>query len=507
MLTARLNVLWLVSLGFLTLAGVYLSRKPQCIDSRVVERLDRLGTSETESIWRCSLMKDTPWNPHLAVQLPGWQSRITRIEENLWRLEPFRQPLRIVVLPQRPWAYRLQKGTLYIGEKMIEAEGHLERGFVKAWLRERDPSLIEGDLVEEVLADFLQGMIDGNPEFEDVARGVRTRLGARWPQTLKDGFSYCESPWKLSEHYETCMRDVTRFESQAWKLSLRPLLTTSLLAAWADMPLRQRLESFREISHWTENAKDAAAESGLTDVTGAPAVAGAAATLLDFQKRLSRRTDQGGSAAMTLSAGFTENLRRLGFREVEPTVSLDVLVLSDFPLDANSPVLSQLTTFASLRPSLKIGVKDPRRLALLPTKNRLLVDSLDGLRANRVAVLRCGRFDFDWVLSFAASAQKLFVVDVCGAEQPDLRPWVVAGAEGFASANPKFRFIQFHLPSLAARKNTIALSSDVLSLIQRRDISDPIFQSLGWQELNWSDALKAYHPRAHFDAIEWFRIN
>lgn len=503
MMKLRWNVLWLVSLGVLLLVSVYLSRKPQCIDSRVVERIDRLDTPETETVWRCSLNRDTPWNAHLSSRLPNWEARIARIEENLWRLEPFRRPLRLVILPQRPWAYRLQRGTLYIGDKMIEAEGHLERGLVKAWLRERDPNLVEGDLVEEVLTDFLLGTIDGNPEFEDTARGLRTRLGARWPQTLKDSTSYCESPWKLSEHYETCMRDVSRFEDRAWKLSLRPLLTTSLLAAWIDLPLRQRLESFREISHWTENR--AAFPAGNEIVEGG--LTGAAATLIDFQKRLSQRTDRGGSAAMTLSANFTENLRRLGFREVEPMVSLDVMILSDIPLDANSKVMSQLTSFAAARPGMKIAVKDPRHLSLLPTKNRLLVDNLDGLRASRVAVLRCGRFDFDWVLSFATSAQKLFVVDVCSDERPDMRSWVVAGAEGFAAANPKFRFIQFHLPSLAARKADLALSTDVLSLIQKRDIADPLFQSLGWQELNWSDALKAYHPRAHFDAIEWFRIN
>lgn len=48
---------------------------------------------------------------------------------------------------------------------------------------------------------------------------------------------------------------------------------------------------------------------------------------------------------------------------------------------------------------------------------------------------------------------------------------------------------------------------DVLSVIQKRDLNDPIFKTLGWQELQWSRTLDAYQPRAQLDAIEWFRLN
>lgn len=496
----RLNrFLWL-SLGALCLTGLYLSRKPLCIDSRTVERLDRVGADGTETVWACRLSRSAPWSQALFRRLPGWEHRIERIETALERIEPFGKPLRVVVLTERPWAFRLERGTLFIGDRMMEAGGHFERGLVKAWLAERDPNFASGHLVSEVSADLLYGMISGGLSLEDTERERRTRTGARWPLTLKDAREYCSSPWKLSEHYELCGKSPALLRDRAWRLSLRPLLSSALLSAWWDLPVRDRVELYGRLPEWAAAGVHAIAG---TDREG---LGSAIESVHAFQRSVVSKSPAVPSAA-ALAAMLDFKLRQAGFVEETDRMRLDVLVVSEMPLDAGSAWFRQLASFAGAHSSLKIAVKDPAGLTLLPARGRLRVDDLSNLQAQRVTVLRCGRFDFDWVLSFEPVAQRLFVVDACGSKLPDLRPWIAKDAESFALANKGFRFIQFHVPSLAKRKDSLNRATDVLTVIQKRDVSDPVFKTLGWQELNWFKTVDAYQPRAQLDAIEWFRLN
>lgn len=497
----RLNrILW-VTLAFSLLTGLYLSRKPLCIDSRAVERLDRIDVSgAVDTAWSCGIGKDAPWSQVLFRRLPGWERRLAPVEDALTRIEPFKKPLHVVILKERPWAFRWADGTLFIGDKLVDAEGHFERAIVKAWLAERDPNFASGDLASEVATDLVFGMVTGGLGLEDPGHSLRTKTGARWPLALKDAANYCASPWKLSEHYELCDDSPAVLSERAWRLSLRSVLSSSTLAAWWSLPLVDRLDFYRRLPDWVRGG------SAVVVDTEKEGLESAVMTIHAFQKMIASKSPLFASAN-AFAKSLDTQLRQAGFAETDDRVSFDVLVLSDFPLDGASALVQQLTAFASAHPTMKIATKDPLGLMLLPTRGRLNVDGVKELKASRVAVLRCGRFDFDWVLSFDGIAQRLFVVDSCGSKLPDLRSWVAKDAEGFATANKDFRFIQFHLPSLVARKQNLNRAMDVLTLVEKRDVADPVFQTLGWQELNWSQSANAYHPRAQIDAIEWFRLN
>ncbi len=47
--------------------------------------------------------------------------------------------------------------------------------------------------------------------------------------------------------------------------------------------------------------------------------------------------------------------------------------------------------------------------------------------------------------------------------------------------------------------------TNVFDLVSKRQLDNPVFQSLGWQEIKYSQASEAYFPKAFIDAIEWFR--
>ncbi|MNL75174.1 hypothetical protein D3C87_2009320 [compost metagenome] len=55
------------------------------------------------------------------------------------------------------------------------------------------------------------------------------------------------------------------------------------------------------------------------------------------------------------------------------------------------------------------------------------------------------------------------------------------------------------------KKQELETVSNVFDFIQKRDVDNPSFKGLGWQEVRWDEKASAYQPKAYVDAIEWFR--
>ena len=86
------------------------------------------------------------------------------------------------------------------------------------------------------------------------------------------------------------------------------------------------------------------------------------------------------------------------------------------------------------------------------------------------------------------------------------KEYLKSGAEGFALENTGMSFVQFHLPSLLMKREQLASVLNVQDFIKKRDVENPSFRSLGWQEVRFSQTANAYQPKAYVDAIEWFRF-
>lgn len=484
------RILWLLPVA-VVVATVYLSKNPLCIDSRTVERLDRIADGRIESAWRCRLRRDVPWSRTLFRDLPALSRRIETVEDALWRIEAFQSPLRLTILADRPWFFRVEKGSIVIGAKLVVAEGHLERAFVKAWLIERNPAFARSGVHEEAVADLVTAILRGTVAFEDPFVGLRTRTDARWPHALKGASHYCTSPWKFSEHFETCGRNAESLAPIATSASLRPFLSSALMDSWQNMNLRDRIGFLRQLPGWLASyaspvpmADDRAIAAAMKAVRGFPGLFEVGVLPFD-----------------ALGAVFRRKLAARGFTETDDRIDVDVLIVSEV-----TPALKGLSEVAD-QGRLKIAVRDGRGLTILPGRLKLQAQDLDDIRVHRMAVIRCGGFDFDWALSFEGVAQKLFVVDACDRKAVELRSWLIDGAEGFAKANPGVRFVQLHLPSLAMKKPEIDRAADVMKAIASHQEPNSVARSLGWSEVMAVEETGAYRPRAPIDAIEWFRLN
>jgi hypothetical protein len=203
---------------------------------------------------------------------------------------------------------------------------------------------------------------------------------------------------------------------------------------------------------------------------------------------------------------LTRSLKSVGYSEAFAEAYFDLVYVSDQPISDKSKIYSEFKEIAQSHPRLHMALKDPENIWLLPAKYPVPLKSFGQMRTNRAIVERCGPFNFNYVLGYAHFTEKLLVVDSCDKNQETkYSRFVSDGAEGFAQQNKGVAFIQFHIPSILMKRNQLASVPSVYELVQKREIDNPVFQSLGWQELNWSESAKAYRPKAFVDAIEWFR--
>ncbi|MBC7371169.1 MAG: hypothetical protein H7326_06370 [Bdellovibrionaceae bacterium] len=422
--------------------------------------------------------------------------------------------LRLVIV-QDPGSYFLIQGnTIYIGQEMLEARGHLEKALLKKWYRENSQNLFayEG-LFEEVFTDFMVYLVKGSLKLEDPFRGVQTKLnGSRWPQVLKSAQAYCQSPWKRSEHYKFCQDAKSRTElknDQILEYSVRPLLVSSWIQSYKALSFREQYKFvtlLRELIA-TDHIPDLplVRTGGVIPDTDPLTEASEAIKNISYFLTSSYLTQYSDAHRVFITL-VANNLSRSGYSQSFGGAFFDVLYITDGKMSSDSDQFKQFLTLSRKNPKIKIAIKDKENLWMLPSIYPVQWSSLDSLRADRTIYNKCGHYDFKFVWSFANVTDKLMIVNGCGNKNIDLTEYLKDGPEGFGAQNKNIGFIQFHIPSLLMRKDQLSQVNNVTDLVSRREIDNPVFQSLGWREIKYSEKAGAYQPKSVVDGIEWFKV-
>ncbi|MBX3040230.1 MAG: hypothetical protein KF789_05910, partial [Bdellovibrionaceae bacterium] len=361
--------------------------------------------------------QDVPYSPWMATNLPQLQAEVTKTERALQSLAPFKSPIRIVIVAHRPWVYRVHEHTVFIGEELLASEGHLSRGLIKNWIRERNEIFGEGELREEVYADLLQMAIFGEFRIEDLERGLKTRLGAKWPQVLKEAKSYCASPWKLSEHYELCSKDIALFEKQAALWSLRPLLSTALLESWDRLGVFEKVQGLREVVPFLGADIEDVFEQKTQGLEGA------LVTLATFERDFESRAQAAGTRLQKVSLDVKAQLQKMGFQGEAPGVEFDLLVSSEEKIKGDEEWLHDLAKFAGRNAKMKVAVRDETKLWVLPSLRTLDVKPSDVLKGRRLTVLHCADMSFEKALSYQNASDKVLFVHSCRPQASHFQRW------------------------------------------------------------------------------------
>ena len=515
MIARWLTYLSFVCFGLLSLMVLQMTKRPLCIDSRVVERIDRLSNQDSDTIYRCALNKETPYSEYFGQQVRELGSRIQSMERVLESLEPFYKKVQITIMEDHPYLYRIQGHHLYIGPKLLEAPGHLEKALAKIWYRERNETLFaQQELTEEVVTDFLVYLQNGDLDIGDPNTHITTAIRkVKWPYILKSVESYCSSSWKESEHFALCQGEKeaeAELTSRVTELSLRPLLVASWIHSYKSLSMKDRFDFVNNIPQFIRSEHNP--HLPLVDDVAASAMETTLVKAAEAIKNVnlfvsSSRAVKDLGAHRSFLANFTNDLRVSGFQDAFAEASFDILYVSQEPLKESSKVFQEFQKISKAQPRLQIAVRDGNNLWMLPSKFPIPVASFGQIKANRTIVEKCGGYNFSYVMDYANITEKLLVVDHCDLAKPvQYEMYLSDGAEGFGAQNKGVAFVQFHLPSLLMKKAELEQVSNVFEFIQKRDVASPSFQSLGWREVRWSQQANAYQPKAFVDAIEWFRV-
>ncbi|QDK39239.1 hypothetical protein [Bdellovibrio sp. NC01] len=516
MISRWLTYLSFACFGVLSLLVLQMTRRPLCIDSKVVERIDKLSDKGSDTIYRCAVNKETPYSAYFGQQAKELGTRIQQTEKLLESIEPFYKKIQITIMDEHPLLYRIQGHHLFIGSKLLEAPGHLEKALAKIWYRERNETLFaQQDLMEEVFTDFLVYLQSGDLDIGDPNTHLTTAIRkVKWPYILKSVPSYCESSWKQSEHFAICQNVADaegELKEQVTELSLRPLLVSNWIHSYMKLSMKDRYEFVGNLVRIlradhsiplpmvTEQIMSAMPEKTL--VKAAEAIKNT--NLFISSSKLAKDS----VAHRTFVANLTNELRSSGFQDAFAEASFDVLLVSQEPLSDDSKTFAEFRKIAKAHPELQFALRDQNNLWMLPAQYPIPLATFGQIRANRTIVEKCGGYNFSYVMDYADTTEKLLVVDRCDhSKAVEYGMFLSDGAEGFGIQNKGVAFVQFHLPSLLMKKAELEQVSNVFEFIQKRDVENPSFKSLGWKEVRWSQQANAYQPKAFVDAIEWFRI-
>lgn len=509
---------WLLTLSaglIVVLTGLLFSlKRPQCIDSKVVEKIDIVHFDKTETLYKCSSFKKVPYSRYFDENMDQLESRIESTAIFLRNIDAFTRPISIRINEVQPVVFKIQDHDFEIGSQLLESQGHFERGLLKIWLAERLKSDLNSQkLFIEVAADFMLFASKGQVEIEDPILKVKTRVGgARWPQVLKSKDGYCDSPWKISEHFTDCgmvKSDDLLNSGLLLSLSLRPLMSSVWIKSYQELSFPEKIKFLRLLPRYLQTqqlSSEKAIEMLMTDVH----------PLKQGMMNIKKMTDLMNSSTLIQNEKeYREFYSRVAFHLQQAGVTdsfaeayFDYLVEYPEEVSVQSTLFKGLQKIALQNPQLQLAIKDKNQIWILPNQSSLPLTSFDQIKSQQQIYFACLGLKEIQMSQFFNQAEKLLLIRGCDQKKNiDFQPLVAKGIQEFSAKNKQLAFIQFHLPSFEMKAKELAHIKNFFEFVKERDVSKPEFQTLGWRQIQWFEDSQAYKPQAVIDAIEMFRTD
>ena len=430
-------------------------RRPvNCINSSIVEKIDRIGVKEVETIYNCALDKKTKFSPWFYGNLKEIQSRISALEQDL--KGPIR-PLQIQIRTDKKNIIAASKNQIAIDEENFITGTSFESLFIGYVIRQKNLARHQYHFTEaKVLTEFVMYL-----------KGFEVSKSGSWPL-------------------------------------VHPMLSAALIEAFESLPLRERLLVRKNISRIIEGSPTV---SEMNVDNYPPPFTDEKLAVTEIATSISRGVAEAGVGIKRFIAYFAKDIRKRGYSQKATELYFDSLFITDRIYNENSEGFLALKKFSERNPQFRIAIKDPNRIWILPNIDPIDLVSLEGIHATKVVAERCGSFDFESLFEYSKVTEKIIVTDSCSKNRVyDIGAYFKGSVESFASANEKVSFVQFHLPSLMLKANKIPRSMDVIHMIQDRDRSSEVLQVLGWQEVILDTNNGFYSPKAVSDGIGAFRV-
>lgn len=495
----------------LGICGLQITKKTTCIDSKVVEKIDRVSEGNIESIYRCSLHKDVDFSSYFNLHLNEISNRVESIERILDAMRPFSRKVQITIFENHPLLFYIKNHRIYIGEKMLESGMHLEKALAKVWYQETISQRISTwELLEDVVTDFLIFLPAGKISFGNSKSNFFGSLVSKWPYVIKSAKEYCASPWKRSEHYLFCSnsKEMAFLNEEINENNLRAMLSFSWIMAYRQLGSSDRESFFNNLPTVLSRAyaEKSFSNSSFITTRSEPAITGMREVIekvISFFENSSSVVQS--NAFKTFSTNFRQQLAKQGLSSDPAAKLFDVLYVSAEPIPSDSVLINSFSKLAKQNSKFKMAIKDKYHLWLLPSKDPVSLKSFGHFKAHTAIVEQCGDFTIKQVSGYEPIAEKLLVIEDCSHRSVSYSSLLKKGIEEFAFQNQGLGFVQFHLPSLMMKKFNLKDESKVLNL-NNREFEASYAKEFEWQQVRWNKKANAFQPKASIEAVQWFRF-
>ncbi len=463
------SIFSLASFGVLILVIIFITRKPLCIDSRLVEKIDRVSGSTRDEIYRCDLNKTVRFSTYWSQHSREVTSRLSAIELVLEKLNYLKaESPRVVILNDKKQLVYFHSSTLYLSEDLFSKPGWLERELIKFWLREKNEHIFsQNPLLAEALVENILMVSVGNYQLAKYDIKNKDSLSYLWLQNLRASSLECRYSRKFSDSISFCLTDGSKTQLQDMKI----YFVRAWMESFRVLKLPEQLKFLRSVAELTPEG---------------------------IQK-----TKFGGRFLIELAS----RLEKYGMNQTVDKPEFDLVYALDKKLENNGNLKKSVQEFSRNNENLRIALMDQEKVLFLPSGLSLSKKSLKSWKTRHLIYQSCSDMNFKQIGSFDLVADKLLLIRSCDqSESRSLQKYYKSGITGFASQNPFSTFIHFHLPSVALKSGELNSQKDVFEMLEQKTMDQSLVQSFGWQQLVWKKDLHAYAPRAYIDAIDLFRL-
>ncbi len=490
---------WTYIISCVVLVGLltWMGRRPLCIESRVVSKIDILKGGEQETVYRCGYNKEVKYSPFIWSQLNRINRAIFRVERyDLWFKNNLKN-LYIYLDFDNPKVFVNTGSALRLGIDLFNNDVWLDRSFLKGVLGQHlsQAPTVEDRVSMELLVDLLL-YLRGRPVPLDTENDDEL---LRWPSTLQSISGYCKSAWVMLEHLNFCSQSnlpAAAISMRPTDLSLHALFSQALKEALMEMQVNERLLIFQRMSlsmdHIEDKWRDIASRSN-EDV--------------DFEgvKDRFRALSDNFSVIDVLLKNWDVALLKRGYDEKSKgQLKFDVVLdLSSYPAVSDRLIDEVLKASRGQRKTL--ALKHADKIWVMPHRDPIELDELSEIHSETLVRTQCHLPSFKEAAAYVSTTKHLMVVQDCSeVSKIKFNQLMTSGIDGFAEENRTLSFVAFHLPSLVSPTDQVL--NEMHFRFEKTSPGLRFVESVyGWKQVIPQPATGAYKVLSDVDAIPTFR--
>ncbi len=483
----------------------FLSRKPFCISSKLVQRIDRVDKTSTKTLFQCNLGIRSDFDENLRNYRDSVESELRSLESFYNWVGGSFPTIQINILEYQQDIFRQQGNQLFVSQSLFESRQLVSSALIKLWVQNlTEGRLPIGSLLNESLADFISYQVSGSlnlnksfsKSFQPRDKIIDALFASRWPRLLLGKQTYCKSRWRFEGDISFCKSDQ---ESLGFVLqSLRPIITMSLIQSLDEMTISEKVNFYRRLPDFVKAQRP---PSNLVGVNlQEPLSAKDLAVMLEQIKNSIRNADYRLTENQKFAKQFELQLANNGFVGPDKPLKIDQLIEIPLITDALS---QEIKNYSMKHPELTVALLSQGQLMILPNQDSVAVSLIGNFESNKKIWVRCQMPSTKQVLENSHNVEKLLIVNQCGDGQLNLISYLNKGAEGFALSNQAAAFMSLHIPSLQLALNHSKQSP--IELIAGNLWKGLQINNLSWKRPVFDEKIGAFKILSEINAVDYFR--